>query len=143
MELGESRASAGLAHGVMKAAADLCIYDTISCFVFYLWDRQKSMILASSYRVGKEVSTYLNASVYLLSHGLFRISISHQHLLTIHRHPRHAQKHSVLLSVAEAAFAPSNITPFAPDGPWKMYPPMWQSQRPKHPSLIIYVPGYP
>ena len=38
MELGESRASAGLAHGVK--AADLCIYDTISCFVLYLWDRE-------------------------------------------------------------------------------------------------------
>lgn len=36
--VGRIRASADLAHGVK--AADLCIYDTISCFVLCLWDRE-------------------------------------------------------------------------------------------------------
>ena len=53
MELGESRASAGLAHGAK--AADLCICDTISltCIIPL---GQRSMILALGYRVGKEMS---------------------------------------------------------------------------------------
>ena len=60
MELGESRASAGLAHGVMKAA-DLCIYDTISCFVLYLGTEKHdpSLGLRSWQR-----NIYSNASVY-------------------------------------------------------------------------------
>ena len=63
MELGESRASAGLARGVMKAA-DLCMYDTISCFVLFIPLALRSMILASGYRVGKETSTAMLLYVF-------------------------------------------------------------------------------
>ena len=63
MALGESRASAGLAHGVMKAAADLCIYDTIFVFLYSTFGTEKhdpGLGLQSWQR-----NIYLNASVFL------------------------------------------------------------------------------
>ena len=60
MELGESKASGGLAHGA--EAADLCMYDTISLFVYYLGTEKHdpSLGLQSWQR-----NIYLNAFVYL------------------------------------------------------------------------------